>query len=332
LKNCLTKDLPPPLLGRSGWPWTESSPNVPPYAPDGKPWPRVTVITPSFNQGQYIEETIRSVLLQGYPNLEYFVIDGGSSDCTVSIIRKYEPWLTYWESKPDKGQVDALNKGLAIATGEIFNWINSDDYLLPGALHNVAAAFGNADAVAAVCENFGDGLQPYAVCSQQLSSHELIAGDSDVIFHQPALWFKCRYIGDSGGIDKALHNLFDWDLAIRYLDKHPRVHYLDTPIARFRLHPNSKTCSKQPDFHSERLRVLRKLVSHNFTDRSLAKLCKMRVRQYDWWERIEDLFRSNSSGISRAARIILESLKDPSIRWSRLTLGAMRRSLAHQRQ
>jgi glycosyltransferase involved in cell wall biosynthesis len=110
----------------------------PPTLPDGIPWPRITLVTPTYNQGAFIEETIRSVLLQGYPNLEYFIIDGGSTDDTVEIIKKYEDRLCGWVSKPDGGPVDAIKKGLSRATGEWFNWLNSDDYLLPGALRALA--------------------------------------------------------------------------------------------------------------------------------------------------------------------------------------------------
>ena len=87
--------------------------------------------TPSYNQGQYLKKTIRSVLLQGYPSLEYIIIDGGSSDNSANIIHQYAPWLTYWVSEPDNGQAHALNKGFAQATGDLFGWINSDDVLLP---------------------------------------------------------------------------------------------------------------------------------------------------------------------------------------------------------
>jgi len=91
---------------------------VPASMPDGSPWPRITLVTPSFNQGQFIEKkTIRSVLLQGYPNLEYIVMDGGSTDASAAIIRKYEKWITHWESQKDRGQSDAINRGLARATG-----------------------------------------------------------------------------------------------------------------------------------------------------------------------------------------------------------------------
>lgn len=126
--RCLTlKDLPPPPMGKSGWPWTVDIPKLPEAMPDGEPWPKISIVTPSFNQGQFIEETIRSVLLQGYPNLEYLIVDGGSSDQTVSIIKKYEDCLCWWVSERDGGQSNAINKGFSRATGEIIAWLNSDD-------------------------------------------------------------------------------------------------------------------------------------------------------------------------------------------------------------
>ena len=105
--------FPKPLLIRDGWPWGEPTQPLPPAMPDGSPWPAISLVTPSFNQAPFIEETLRSVLLQGYPCLELVVIDGGSQDGTVEILRKYQPWLTYWVSEPDHGQAHAINKGLA---------------------------------------------------------------------------------------------------------------------------------------------------------------------------------------------------------------------------
>src|SRR4051812_39975174 len=140
-------ELPPPPPGKTGWPWTQGSPDLSEHMPGGQPWPRISVITPSYNQGQYIEETIRSILLQGYPCLEYIIIDGGSTDGSIDIIRKYASWLAYWVSKPDQGQTSAINKGWRRASGDILAYINSDDSYLPGVLGTVARVFSGNSAV-----------------------------------------------------------------------------------------------------------------------------------------------------------------------------------------
>lgn len=127
-------ELPPPPPNKTGWPWTEQSSQVSEPTSDGFEYPRITIVTPNYNYGHYLEETIRSVLLQGYPNLEYIIIDGGSTDNSVEIIKKYEQWLTYWISEKDYGQGNAINKGINLATGIWFNWLNSDDILMPNAL------------------------------------------------------------------------------------------------------------------------------------------------------------------------------------------------------
>ena len=103
--------------------------------------PRITIITPSLNQGEFLEDTIHSILNQNYPNLEYFIVDGGSTDNSVDIIKKYEHRINWWVSEPDRGQSHAINKGLVRATGDIINWINSDDLLFPGALQRVASCY-----------------------------------------------------------------------------------------------------------------------------------------------------------------------------------------------
>ncbi|MDB6077812.1 MAG: hypothetical protein JWO82_1559 [Akkermansiaceae bacterium] len=130
-------ELPPPPPGRTGWPWTVETPQLPPLRPDGSPWPVITIVTPSFGQGPYIEECLRSVLLQGYPQVEYFVLDGGSTDETRLVLRKYEPWLATWVSEPDGGQTKALNRGFGLARGEFVGWQNSDDFYHPAAFRLV---------------------------------------------------------------------------------------------------------------------------------------------------------------------------------------------------
>lgn len=142
MRTVLTlKDLPPPPPGKSGWPWTTHHKLLPEKMPDGSEWPRLTIVTPSYNQGKFIEATIRSVLLQGYPNLEYIIIDGGSTDNSVETIKKYENYLFYWHSQKDKGQADAINQGLERSNGEILGWINSDDVYVKGTFYKIVKAF-----------------------------------------------------------------------------------------------------------------------------------------------------------------------------------------------
>ena len=133
-----------------GWPWTFERPEDAGVLGQADVWPRITVVVPSYNQGQFIEETIRSVLLQKYPNLEFFVMDGGSTDNTVEILEKYDPWIAHWESQPDRGQSHAINKGWSRSTGAIVAWLNSDDTYTPGALSSVGKAFVGAPDCASI--------------------------------------------------------------------------------------------------------------------------------------------------------------------------------------
>ena len=116
--------------------------------PNGKRWPRISIVTPSFNQGRYLEETIRSVLLQGYPNLEYIIMDGGSTDNSIDIIRRYARHLSHWQSGQDGGQSSAIQEGFKRSSGSIINWLNSDDILYPNALKHVALQFCRSGIVA----------------------------------------------------------------------------------------------------------------------------------------------------------------------------------------
>ena len=135
----LLQQLPAPQTLKTGWPWDEETdPKV--YSENVK-WPKLTIVTPSYNQAAFLEETIRSVLLQNYPNLEYIIIDGGSTDGSVEIIKKYAKWINYWESKPDRGQGHAINKGFSLSSGDYHAWINSDDYYIKGVFNLVIDKF-----------------------------------------------------------------------------------------------------------------------------------------------------------------------------------------------
>lgn len=122
--------LPSAPEGKIGWPWTGGSAPLPERMPDGSLWPKISIVTPSYNQSQFLEEAIRSVLLQNYPNLEYIIIDGGSTDGSVEIIKKYEPWLAYWVSEKDKGIYAAMQKGIGLAQGDWVFFLGSDDILI----------------------------------------------------------------------------------------------------------------------------------------------------------------------------------------------------------
>src|SRR5881409_3781716 len=139
------RELPPAPEGKTGWPWTEETFPEEADQTSSSP-PSISIVTPSYNQATFLEETIRSVLLQGYPNLEYIVMDGGSTDGSVEIIRKYEKHLTYWTSQKDAGASDAIRKGFERATGSILAYLNSDDLYLPGAVHHLINRFKTAGA------------------------------------------------------------------------------------------------------------------------------------------------------------------------------------------
>jgi glycosyltransferase involved in cell wall biosynthesis len=206
-------ELPPPRPGKSGWPWTEENPQIL-ELPDSSTYPRVSLVTPNYNYGSTLEETIRSVLLQGYPNLEYIIIDGGSSDESVEVIKKYEPWLSYWESESDRGQSHAINKGFARCSGELVNWLCSDDILLPFALKDIIELFlanPDADVVAGYCRYIYAHKPgqihvqaPFEGCLETLECRNWVA--------QPACFYRRSLLKRKPYVDENLHFTMDHEL------------------------------------------------------------------------------------------------------------------------
>jgi glycosyltransferase involved in cell wall biosynthesis len=254
--------LPPPTAERDGWPWQrrETLSGQLFESPGHKP--RISIITPSFNQAHFLEQTIRSVLLQGYPNLEYIIIDGGSTDGSVDIILKYAPWLAFWVSEPDEGQGDAINKGLNKCTGDIIGWLNSDDYYHPGVLERISQVFRADPALGLV---FGDiqVIDPSGEVSGPIGYRhrpDRMLSCLEIPF-QPASFFSSLLVQQIGPLDTSLHYVMDVDILLRAMANAPFMS-LPLPLAFFRIHENSKTFQAEADFGTELLTLRRYVLNH----------------------------------------------------------------------
>lgn len=247
-------ELPSPPPGKTGWPWTEANPQLPISLPDGQSCPRVSIVTPSYNQGQFVEETIRSVLLQGYPNLEYLVMDGGSTDGSRSTIQAYAPYLTHWCSEKDNGQSAAISKGFSMSSGEILGWVNSDDLLLPNCLQKIGLYFtGHPEIVCVVggsltIDHSGGAAHnrlglPKVVRGERETFKSLLIRDGLSFYQVASFWRREAYVA-AGGLDINLAFAMDYDLYLKLAQLGPFGH-IDSLLACFRLHPESKTTKLQ---------------------------------------------------------------------------------------
>jgi len=238
-------DLPLSSPGKTGWPWTEESSQLPGAMPDGSPWPKISVVTPSFNQGQFLEETIRSVLLQGYPNIEFIIFDGGSTDNSLEVIKKYEQWLAYWVSEPDRGQSHAINKGIREASGDILFWLNSDDLCLPDVFQLVAGKFHANPAVSLVIGQarlINVGGDVIGELHSSFSTWEELVTNPQNSVRQISSFFARRLFDEMGLVDESLHIAMDTELLVRFTQFHTPL-ILDGYLAAYRMQPDAKTYS-----------------------------------------------------------------------------------------
>lgn len=249
------------------------------------------------------------MLGQGYPNLEYIVMDGGSSDNSREIIEHYASHLAHWVSEKDQGQPHAILKGVQRATGDWLVWINSDDLLAPGALWKVAASVNDCDVVAGVTQYFSDTQTLGQRISCKFSARNFILDQlgSGMKWHQPSVWLK-REAMQQIGLNLKLQHAFDHQLMIRYLHRHPRVRYLNDTLAWFRYHDSSKTVSQGLRFRDDQIASYRQLAQEDeFAD--LHSDLLLAARATEWL---------------RAVDIALDDIKTPRLeRFLALCRGAV---------
>ena len=251
--------FPPPLPRKIGWPWESELPVFTEVVNSGRSWPKISIVTPSFNQGVFIEETIRSVLFQTYPHIEYIIIDGGSTDGTVEIIRKYEQRLAFWVSEPDEGQTDALRRGFALARGEILAYLNADDVYTPRAVETAVTTFHNnpdltlvhGDSI--IINASGDKIGHKRGEEGAFLSYFLHMANP--ISQPSAFWQRTDYEA-IGGVDSRLHYIMDYDLWSRMGLLGKKFKHIAADLSLFRIHASSKTKQSMIPFEQERLQLI----------------------------------------------------------------------------
>ncbi len=232
-----------------------------PTLPDGARWPRISLITPSFNQASFLEDALRSALDQAYPELEYIVIDGGSSDGSVDLLDRYADRLAYVCSEPDRGQSHAINKGFARATGEVFGWLCGDDLLVPGTLWRVGHHFATHPdcrwlSGAGEFVNLGNGdrrIRPAGLADRDALLRYWRYGEPDHYLAQPStFWHRDLWEG-SGGLIEAHHLAMDYDLWLRFQER-ANLHVIDDVLSISRLHAACKTVASRREQVREMMR------------------------------------------------------------------------------
>lgn len=249
-----TPDLPYPLAQKNGWPWAAVSSTAAADIGAENVWPRISVITPSYNQGEFLERTILSVLRQEYANLEYIIIDGGSSDNSLEIIKKYASHLAYWVSEPDRGQSHAINKGFARATGEIMCWLNSDDFYLPGTLRavskNLAAETGEMAIAGHILKIYTDGRPAQKLLGRYENLRRLLQFWRGYEMHQPSIFWRREVFEQVGFLDEEQQYIMDFDYWVRIARRFDFKN-IDRILSCSTYHDRAKTGDNYRKYHEE---------------------------------------------------------------------------------
>jgi len=280
------------------------------------PSPKLTVVTPSFNQGRYIAKTIESVLDQRDENLEHIIIDGGSTDDTLAVIRKYERHLTYWVSEKDRGQSHAINKGMARATGEYLTWLNSDDWYVPGAIRTLRDGFaahpqaGMVVGVGHMRDVSGElvrEIQP----DPEITLQSLYTWMTGHDFLQPSSAFtRGAWKAAGGTIDESVHIALDVDLWLRMA--RAGVQFATTPgvVAQALIHPNAKTTA----FDDLSFLDCGLVICRHGGEAVARKTLEDMITRYSWYRRNYEAVVSNP--VLKLLRPVIKRFAKPGGYWN----------------
>ncbi|MGB0564707.1 MAG: glycosyltransferase family 2 protein [Spirulinaceae cyanobacterium] len=266
----LLSQLPAPPEGYTGWPWT--------IAADAaivlSRYPRLSIVIPSYNQAQFLEETLRSVLLQNYPNLECWVIDGGSTDGSLDILQRYDPWIT-WLSEPDQGQSDAVNKGFRRATGDWIGWQNSDDTYEPNTFFQVAQtvlAQPETDVVYGKVRHTdaqSQWLKDYPVTEATIANMIPYSAVTN-----QAVFYDARIFADGEFLDLSRHHCMDQEFILRLLRRGYRFTFNPGVVGNWRLHDQSKSSGQMRVWAKEAFELCQEV----YRDTTLPTTARQKAR------------------------------------------------------
>lgn len=317
------KELPPTPKSKTGWPWDLDSVSAYEEMRNGGKWPRISIVCTSYNHEEFLEETIRSVLLQGYPNLEFIIIDDGSVDNSINIIKDYNKWISYWETGPNQGQVRIINRGFKLASGQILAFISSDDYYLPNAFFKVADEFiqhNYIDLLYGKCwyidkigiiieEHFGN----ISSINEMLNVWDFWW--SNKLFVQPEVFFTKRICDKIGLFREDLDIIFDYEYWLRILKSGGIFGRLDEDLACFRISQTQKSMNKERA--SEEFLVLLQYWLWDTTVRlSFRKRIELQGRwlyQVKFLKQIGELSKTNENKLLRWSKSFIVVLFHPKI-------------------
>lgn len=245
------------------------------------PYPRISIVVPSFNQGQFIDHTLKSIISQNYPDLELIVVDGGSSDESGDVIKKYTEHIKWWVSEPDNGQAHAINKGMSQASGDILAWLNSDDCLMPGALFRVAECFQKSpqkDVIyghRVLIDESGMDVGKWVLPAHR----KLILTYADYIPQETMFWRKSLWLQVGGKLDESFRFAMDWELIRRFIKANADFELIPAFLGQFRLHNQQKSSARIESDGFTEMELIRKACREAFSSHPALQNTYYRIQR-----------------------------------------------------